>query len=48
MTGNVRRDNEKSKGEEPIKKQLEEVCHGDFSCLALKNEFLLYMDKNLK
>jgi len=25
MTGNVRRDNEKSKGEEPIKKQLEEV-----------------------
>ena len=27
MTGNVRRDNEKSKGEEPIKKQLEEVSH---------------------
>ena len=31
MTGNVRRDNEKSKGEEPIKKQLEEVCQWDFS-----------------
>ena len=31
MTGNVRRDNEKSKGEEPIKKQLEEVCRWDFS-----------------
>ena len=33
MTGNVRRDNEKSKGEEPIKKQLEEVSHRflDFS-----------------
>ena len=25
MTGNVRRDNEKVKGEEPLKKQLEEV-----------------------
>ena len=35
MTGNVRRDNEKSKGEEPIKKQLEEVCQWDFPCISI-------------
>ena len=37
MTGNVRRDNEKSKGEEPIKKQLEEVsyCFFGFLCFTI-------------
>ena len=39
MTGNVRRDNEKSKGEEPIKKQLEEVSHRFFWISLLHNVF---------
>ena len=42
MTGNVRRDNEKVKGEEPLKKQLEEV-HLIICILRTTVEFSCYL-----